>query len=326
MFYGGGLTADSSQKMEAFVELADTFHLPVVHLVDQPGFVIGIEAERAATIRHGARALAAVYQAQVPWCSIILRRVFGVGGAAHSDHTRVSVPRRLAVGRLGLAAAGGRDRGRLPGRARGGRRPRRAAGRDRRADERHPLAVQHGGARSASRRSSTPATPAASCASSPTSPPRCAAPAPSAGPTAADRAGRASRVTRIGARRQDARSLLLGAATFPADNRQPTTGGGRERETGSSSRRGRTRDSGSPWHRTMAEAHTCSGAGRSAVNRLQVDVFLYSPQVTITVTIDGVVRDSTGRWRQLLVPARFTGGVAHVPGRRHRTDRQHGQC
>ncbi len=90
MFFGGGLTADSSQKMEAFVELADTFHLPVVHLVDQPGFVIGTAAEHASTIRHGARALAAVYQAQVPWCSIILRRVFGVGGAAHTDHTRVS--------------------------------------------------------------------------------------------------------------------------------------------------------------------------------------------------------------------------------------------
>ncbi len=90
MFFGGGLTADSSQKMEAFVELADTFHLPVVHLVDQPGFVIGTAAEQAATIRHGARALAAVYQAQVPWCSVILRRVFGVGGAAHTDHTRVS--------------------------------------------------------------------------------------------------------------------------------------------------------------------------------------------------------------------------------------------
>ncbi len=88
-FYGGGLTADSSQKMESFVELADTFHLPVVHLVDQPGFVIGVEAERASTIRHGARALAAVYQARVPWCSIVLRRVFGVGGAAHADHTRV---------------------------------------------------------------------------------------------------------------------------------------------------------------------------------------------------------------------------------------------
>ena len=52
--------------MTRLVDLADTFHLPVVHLVDQPGFVIGTEAEQAATIRRGARALAAVYQAEVP--------------------------------------------------------------------------------------------------------------------------------------------------------------------------------------------------------------------------------------------------------------------
>ncbi len=42
--YGGGLTADGSDKMTRFVDLADTFHLPVVHLVDQPGFVIGTGA------------------------------------------------------------------------------------------------------------------------------------------------------------------------------------------------------------------------------------------------------------------------------------------
>src|SRR5205814_1245085 len=76
--YGGGWTAEASQKIARFVDLADTFHLPVVHLVDQPGFVIGTTAEKAATIRHGARALAAVYQASVPWCSVVLRRVFGV--------------------------------------------------------------------------------------------------------------------------------------------------------------------------------------------------------------------------------------------------------
>ena len=52
--------------------MAETFFiLPVVHLVDNPGFVIGLESEKQATIRHGARALAAVYQASVPWCSII---------------------------------------------------------------------------------------------------------------------------------------------------------------------------------------------------------------------------------------------------------------
>ncbi len=43
-----------------------------MHLVDVPGFVIGIESERAGTIRSGARALSAICQAKVPWCSIIV--------------------------------------------------------------------------------------------------------------------------------------------------------------------------------------------------------------------------------------------------------------
>lgn len=83
--YGGGLTADASDKLARFCDLADTFHLPVVNFVDQPGFVIGVEAERAGTIRRGARALAAVYQATVPWASVIVRKVFGVAGAAHGN-------------------------------------------------------------------------------------------------------------------------------------------------------------------------------------------------------------------------------------------------
>ncbi len=87
-FYGGGWTSDASSKVTRFVDIAQTFHLPVVHLVDNPGFVIGLDAEKAATIRFGARALTAVYQANVPWCSIILRKVFGVAGAAHMNASR----------------------------------------------------------------------------------------------------------------------------------------------------------------------------------------------------------------------------------------------
>jgi acetyl-CoA carboxylase carboxyltransferase component len=83
--YGGGLTAAASDKLARFVDFADSFHLPVVNFVDQPGFVIGVEAERAGTIRRGARALAAVYQARVPWVSILVRKVFGVAGAAHGN-------------------------------------------------------------------------------------------------------------------------------------------------------------------------------------------------------------------------------------------------
>ena len=78
------------RRSTRFVDLAETFRLPVVHLVDNPGFVIGTEAEQAATIRHGARALAAVYQATVPWCSVILRKVYGVAGAAHQNASRLS--------------------------------------------------------------------------------------------------------------------------------------------------------------------------------------------------------------------------------------------
>jgi acetyl-CoA carboxylase carboxyltransferase component len=82
---GGGLDADGSEKMTRFVDLCDTFHLPAVNFVDQPGFLIGTRAERQGTARYGARAMTAVYQATVPWVSIILRRVFGVAGAAHGN-------------------------------------------------------------------------------------------------------------------------------------------------------------------------------------------------------------------------------------------------
>lgn len=82
---GGAMDADASEKMTRFADLCDTFHLPVVNFVDQPGFLIGTRAERQGTARYGARAMAAVYQATVPWVSIILRRVFGVAGAAHGN-------------------------------------------------------------------------------------------------------------------------------------------------------------------------------------------------------------------------------------------------
>ena len=81
--YGGGMTAAGAAKQARFVDLADTFRLPVVHLVDQPGFVIGSASEAAGVLRHGARALSAVEQSRVPWASVLVRRCFGVAGAGH---------------------------------------------------------------------------------------------------------------------------------------------------------------------------------------------------------------------------------------------------
>jgi acetyl-CoA carboxylase carboxyltransferase component len=89
--YGGSWGADAGDKVARFVDLADTFHLPVVHLVDNPGFLIGTAAEKQAAIRHGVRALSSIFQAEVPWCSVVLRKVFGVGGGGHSDHTRLQL-------------------------------------------------------------------------------------------------------------------------------------------------------------------------------------------------------------------------------------------
>jgi acetyl-CoA carboxylase carboxyltransferase component len=89
--YAGGMSGAASDKLTRFADLADTFHLPVVNFVDQPGFVIGVEAEKAGTIRRGARALAAVYQASIPWVSIIVRKVFGVAGAAHGNAQRLNL-------------------------------------------------------------------------------------------------------------------------------------------------------------------------------------------------------------------------------------------
>jgi acetyl-CoA carboxylase carboxyltransferase component len=89
--YGGGMTADASDKLVRFVDICDQFHLPVVNLVDLPGFVIGTEAERQNTMRRGARALCAVYQAEVPWVSILVRKVFGVAGAGHGDGSRLNL-------------------------------------------------------------------------------------------------------------------------------------------------------------------------------------------------------------------------------------------
>src|SRR5919204_179120 len=79
--YAGGLTADASEKLTRFVDMADQFRVPVVNFVDPPGFVIGTEAERRGTIRRGTRALTAVYQASVPWASVLVRKAFGVAGA-----------------------------------------------------------------------------------------------------------------------------------------------------------------------------------------------------------------------------------------------------
>ncbi|MGH6786178.1 MAG: acyl-CoA carboxylase subunit beta [Novosphingobium sp.] len=84
-FLGGSWDAKTSEKVERWVKLADLFRLPIVHLVDNPGFMIGREAEMAGTIRYGVQAMNAVYKATVPLASVVLRRAYGIAGSAMSN-------------------------------------------------------------------------------------------------------------------------------------------------------------------------------------------------------------------------------------------------
>ena len=82
-FYAGSMSAEGAQKTTRFIKLCDTFKLPIVSLVDEPGFLIGPDAEKAGTILHGTEAVLATTESQVPWTTIMIRKSFGVAAAAH---------------------------------------------------------------------------------------------------------------------------------------------------------------------------------------------------------------------------------------------------
>ena len=62
---------------------SDLFHIPIVTFIDEPGFMIGPEAERAGTIRYGMATCAAAATSVVPWASIMVHKSFGVATTAH---------------------------------------------------------------------------------------------------------------------------------------------------------------------------------------------------------------------------------------------------
>jgi acetyl-CoA carboxylase carboxyltransferase component len=80
-YKGTTMSATGAQAITRLADLCETFHLPLVSLTDQGGLTVGRVAEERGTIRYGARAIAAIYQARVPQAEIIVRRVYGVGGA-----------------------------------------------------------------------------------------------------------------------------------------------------------------------------------------------------------------------------------------------------
>ncbi|APS00964.1 acyl-CoA carboxylase subunit beta [Pajaroellobacter abortibovis] len=76
---GGVLFVESANKAARFIELCDAFNIPLLYLVDVPGFMIGTKVEKQGIIRAGAKMIAAVSEATVPKISVILRKAYGAG-------------------------------------------------------------------------------------------------------------------------------------------------------------------------------------------------------------------------------------------------------
>ncbi|MEL6259277.1 MAG: carboxyl transferase domain-containing protein, partial [Pseudomonadota bacterium] len=87
-FLDGAWTADVCDKVIRHVDLCSTFHLPLVHFVDCPGFAVGARHEMAGVARRGVRAMAAIYQAPIPICAIVIRKAYGLAGSAMFNPTR----------------------------------------------------------------------------------------------------------------------------------------------------------------------------------------------------------------------------------------------
>ena len=83
----GVLDVDSSDKSARFIRFCDAFNIPIVTLVDLPGYLPGIDQEHAGVIRHGAKVLYAYSEATVPKITVVLRKAYGGGYIAmNSKH------------------------------------------------------------------------------------------------------------------------------------------------------------------------------------------------------------------------------------------------
>jgi methylmalonyl-CoA decarboxylase subunit alpha len=81
----GVLDVDSSDKAARFIRYCDAFNIPIITLVDIPGYLPGVDQEHAGVIRHGAKVLYAYSEATVPKLTVIIRKAYGGGYIAMSS-------------------------------------------------------------------------------------------------------------------------------------------------------------------------------------------------------------------------------------------------
>ncbi len=79
---GGAIDADAADKAARFLQMCDAFGLPVLFLCDTPGFMVGPEAERTATVRHFSRLFVIGANLEIPFGTIVLRKGYGLGAQA----------------------------------------------------------------------------------------------------------------------------------------------------------------------------------------------------------------------------------------------------
>ncbi len=82
MVYGGAMDGPAARKQVRFMEMCDMFRIPLVFLVDVPGFMVGLQAEEAGVLRDGMRAVYVASQVTVPVVTLVVRKCYGMAGMA----------------------------------------------------------------------------------------------------------------------------------------------------------------------------------------------------------------------------------------------------
>ena len=79
---GGAIDSDAADKGARFMQLCDAFDIPLLYLCDTPGIMVGPEVEHTALVRHSSRMFIVGANISVPFCTIILRKAYGLGAIA----------------------------------------------------------------------------------------------------------------------------------------------------------------------------------------------------------------------------------------------------
>ena len=88
MFLGGSMDVTAGLKVIRFIQMCDTFHLPMVYFADEPGFMVGLEAQKQGIVRAGAKMVCATQQSRMPWITFVVRQIYGVAGQCHDRGMR----------------------------------------------------------------------------------------------------------------------------------------------------------------------------------------------------------------------------------------------